>query len=82
MKEYSDFTWTKNKLYDGDIHWATVIPHETLKGMWRIQWEGNREFSTDFWNKTRAMDNATKFACSMCNMMAEIARTEPADAFK
>ena len=89
MKNYSDFIWKKNKLYEGDIHWATLKPEKDKPKMWRIVWEGNGEASMDYFNKTRAMDNSVKMAVWLTNLMEEyvnrrpeVASEKPVDALK
>lgn len=78
--EYKNFSWKKNKLYHQDVYWGELIPHDTHPKMWKILWAGNGEFSTDFWNKTRAQDNFIKMACHLHNMMAVLASEKPVDA--
>jgi hypothetical protein len=73
--DYSDFTWKKNRLYLGEICWGEILPHPEHKGMWKIRWKGDGEFSTDFWNKARAQDNFVKMAQFLHNMMVDSQET-------
>lgn len=80
MKEYQDFTWKGNRLYEQEILWSTIIPVKEHPGMWRINWAGDGSLSMDMFNKTRAKDNAQKMACFLSNKMREIASEKPASA--
>lgn len=82
LAEYSEFTWKRNKLYLKDICWGEILPDETHPKMWKIRWEGNGEFSTDIWNKTRAKDNFVKMAQYLNNMMEKLASEKAVDAKK
>lgn len=67
MISYKDFSWKKNKLFlkEEDIK-VSVVPDKENKDMFRIKW-GNKEVSDDFYNKSRAMDNALCFEMACRN---------------
>lgn len=69
MKAYSDFTWLET-LYDSKIPKAKLIHHETYPDMYRIEFLADGSISEDFYNKSRAKDNAQKEVCFQANKKA------------
>lgn len=65
----SDFTWKKDKLYFNDLM-IEVVPHESFPNMFRLRWPDGI-LSKDFYNYTRARDNALKVSLTKKNGIEE-----------
>ena len=77
----NEFKWVRNSLWFKDEYLLAVVPHETLKDMFWIKWpDGDK--SEDFYNISRAKDNAVTYGVRKANRSIKKQPTEAADAFK
>ena len=72
MHERKDVKWQKNKLFcRGEDTGYSIVPHKKYKGMFYIIWP-DEAVSKDFYNSTRAKENATKWFLNEKNDVNDI----------
>ncbi len=67
MTSTNNLKWKENKLYLKDKLVAEIVPFIAQEGMYRIKWPDGTK-SNDFYNLTRAKDNAVKIVIEDTNL--------------